>query len=183
VNGEDDRQDSLDPARAAAVRQLIARADEISWVSGRERWREALLWLTRGRWGRYSGWPVVPHLDTPWQDTVSSERPSWRTRAANLHSLDGEDLGRDEYAFAVDYQICRRCQIGWVEQPYTQPAYQRRGLAAAGLAALRAEYRGFAWHTLGGHINGSPAFWDTVGADVPGGYRQCGVCWHITSGG
>lgn len=74
-------------------------------------------------------------------------------------------------------------KIGWVEQPYTQPVYQRRGLAAAGLAALRAEYPGFAWHTLGGHINGSPAFWDTVGADVPGGYRQRGVCRHITAGG
>jgi hypothetical protein len=45
----------------------------------------------------------------------------------------------------------------------TLPAYQRQGLAAAGLAGLRAEHPGFAWHTLGGgHIDGSPAFWDTV---------------------
>jgi len=62
------------------------------------------------------------------------------------------------------------------------PAYQRRGLAAAGLAALRAEHPGFARHTLGGHIDGSPAFWNTVGADVPGGYRQRGVCPHISAG-
>jgi hypothetical protein len=51
------------------------------------------------------------------------------------------------------------------------PVYQRRGLAAPGLAAPRAEHPGFAWHTFGGHIDGSPAFWDCVGAEVPGGYR------------
>jgi hypothetical protein len=90
---------------------------------------------------------------------------------------------RDEFAFEVDYQICGACRIGWVEQPYTLPIYQRHGLAAAGLAALRAEHPGFAWHTLGGHIDGSPAFWDRVGTDVPGGYRPRGVCPHITAGG
>jgi hypothetical protein len=30
-----------------------------------------------------------------------------------------------------------------IEQPYTLPRYQRCGLAAAGLAALRAEHPGF----------------------------------------
>jgi hypothetical protein len=44
--------------------------------------------------------------------------------------------------------------------------------AAAGLAALRAEYAGLAWHTLGGHFNDSRAFWAAVGAGVPGGYQQ-----------
>lgn len=163
----------------AAIRELIASTDRVGRVSGRERWREVLLWLTRGRWGRRSGWPVVPRLDTPWQDTVSAERPDWRMRAANLrHGSDD-----DEFVFAVDYQLCDRCRIGWVEQPYTLPACQRRGLAAAGLAALRAEHPGYAWHTLGGHINGSPAFWDTIGADVPGGYQPRGVCAHVTAGG
>ena len=148
---------SLDPARVAAIRRLIARVDEVGRVSGREPWREVLLWLSRGRWGRRTGRPVVPRLNTPWQDTVSAERPGWRMRAA--------------------------CRVGWVEQPYTLPDYQRQGLAAAGLAALRAEHPGFAWHTLGGHIDGSSGFWDCVGTDVPGGYRPRGVCPHVTAGG
>jgi hypothetical protein len=70
-----------------------------------------------------------------------------------------------------------------VEQPHTLPAYRRRGLAVAGLAALRAENPGFSWHTLGGHIDGSPAFWDTIGEDVPSGYRPRGACKHVTVGG
>lgn len=173
---------SLDPRRAEAIRDLIASTDHLGRVSGREPWREVLLWLTRGRWGRRPGWPVVPRLTTPWQDTVSGERPGWRTRAANLRSGDGVD-GREDYAFAVDYQICRRCHLGWVEQPYTPPQYRRRGLAAAGLAALRAENPGLSWHTLGGHIDGSPAFWNRAGTGVSGGYEPRGVCVHVTAGG
>jgi hypothetical protein len=104
--------------------------------------------------------PVVPRLDTPWQDTVSAERAP---------------AGGCER---------RTCATAVTTQPYTLPAsLPRRGLAAAGLAALRAEYPGYAWHTLGGQIDGSPAFWDTVGADVPGGYRPRGVCAHVTAGG
>ncbi|GAB3866634.1 hypothetical protein GCM10029963_79260 [Micromonospora andamanensis] len=45
------------------------------------------------------------------------------------------------------------------------------------------ENPGYTWHTLGGHIDGSPAFWDTIGADVPGGYRPRRVCEHVTAGG
>ena len=48
---------------------------------------------------------------------------------------------------------------------------------------MRAENPGYAWHTLGGHIDGSAAFWDIVGVDMPGGYRQRGVCEHVTAGG
>jgi hypothetical protein len=84
--------------------------------------------------------------------------------------------------FEVDYQICPRCRLGWVEQPHTPPRYQRRGLARAGLAALRAEHPGLSWHTLGGYINDSPDFWDTVGVDVPGGYQPREVCPHVTTG-
>lgn len=90
--------------------------------------------------------------------------------------LDGE------FAFGADYRICRRCRLGWVEQPYTLPQYQRCGLATAGLAALRAENPGMAWHTLGGHFASSRAFWNTVGADVPGGYQQRPLCPHVTPG-
>jgi hypothetical protein len=49
-------------------------------------------------------------LTTPWQDTVSANRLGWRQRAANLNG---------ELAFAVTYQLCHRCRLGWVEQPYT----------------------------------------------------------------
>jgi hypothetical protein len=107
---------------------------------------------------------------------MSTERSGWRTRAA---ILDGEA----EPVTEVDYQICSICCLGWVEQPYTPPPYQRRGLAAAALAALRAENPAVSWYTLGGHIDGSPAFWNAVGAGVPGGYRQRDVCSHVPSGG
>jgi hypothetical protein len=84
--------------------------------------------------------------------------------------------------FAVDYQICRRCRRGWVEQPYTVERYQRCGLASAGLAALRADHPGLSWHTLGGHRHASRPFWAAAGTGVPGGYQQRDVCAHVTTG-
>lgn len=61
-----------DDARAA--RRLAAQARQVGRVSGRQGWREALRWISRGRLGRRTGWPSVPQLDTPWRDTVSAER-------------------------------------------------------------------------------------------------------------
>ncbi|WP_318207897.1 MULTISPECIES: hypothetical protein [unclassified Streptomyces] len=153
-----------------AAQQLAGQAREVGRVSGRERWRDVLQWVSRGRFGRQRGWVAVPKLDTPWQDTVSGERQGWRERAANL---DGE------FAFSVDYQVCPHCQLGWVEQPYTLPEYQRCGLASAGLAALRIEHPGLSWHTLGGHLHDSKAFWAAVGTNVPGKYQQRSLCSHI----
>ncbi|WP_216822279.1 hypothetical protein [Streptomyces aureus] len=155
-----------------AAQKLACQAHEVGWVSGRERWREMLQSVSSGRFGRRRGWVSEPELDTPWQDTVSGERHGWRQRAANL---DGE------FAFSVDYQVCSHCQLGWVEQPYTLPEYQRCGLASAGLAALRIEHPGFSWHTLGGHLRSSEGFWAVIGADVPGGYQQRALCPHITA--
>ncbi|WP_406080114.1 hypothetical protein [Micromonospora sp. NBC_00858] len=166
----DDDADRTDAERGEAVRQLVAQVGEVGRVSGREPWRELVSWLTRGRWGRRAGWPAVPVLITPWQDTLSAERHGWRTRAANLAG---------DFAFAVDYRICRRCRIGWVEQPHTHTRYRRQGLASAGLAALRAEYPGLSWHTLGGHFRSSQAFWAAVGLHVPGGYHQRRLCPHL----
>ncbi|QTI88999.1 hypothetical protein [Streptomyces sp. AgN23] len=102
-------------------------------MSGREPWREVLQWVSRGRLGRRKGWPDVPELGIPWQDTVSANRIGWRQRAANLHG---------EFVFAVDYQTCRRCRLAWVEEPHTLPDYQRCGLASGGLAALRNDHPG-----------------------------------------
>jgi hypothetical protein len=58
----------------AAVRRLARLADQVGRASGREPWREFKQWISRGRLGRRTGWPVVPDLPTPWQDTVSAER-------------------------------------------------------------------------------------------------------------
>lgn len=168
-----DRDMTADPDTVAA-RCLAGLAHQVGRASGREPWRELVQWISRGRLGRRTGWPVVPDLPTPWQDTISAERIGWRQRTANL---DGE------FAFAVDYQVCPRCRLGWVEQPHTLPQHQRCGLATAGLAALRAEYPRLAWHTLGGHFNDSRAFWAAVGAGVQGGYQQREVCAHVSPEG
>jgi len=158
-----------DEDRQAALR-LARQAHQVGFASGRQLRRAALGWVRRGRWGRRRGWKVVPELGTPWQDTVSGERDGWRERRANL---------RGDVAFAVDYLICRRCRLGWVEQPYTEPPYQRCGLATAGLAQLRTEHPGLHWHTAGGHMIDSRGFWNAVGADVPGGYLQRALCPHL----
>lgn len=162
------------PDDIAAAQHLASQAHKVRRASGREPWRELIRWLSRGRYGQRHGWPEVPQLNAPWQDTLSAERHGWRQRAANLHG---------EEAFAVDYEICRRCRLGWVEQPFTLPRYQRCGLASAGLAALRAEHPGLAGHTLGGHFDDSEPFWTAAGTGVPGGYQQRDVCLHITAGG
>ncbi|MEU1673843.1 hypothetical protein ABZ752_17680 [Streptomyces roseifaciens] len=164
---------ALNDDRQAAIR-LANQAHAVGHASQGEPWRKTLQWISGGRLGQRKGRPDIPELGTPWQDTVSDERLGWRQRAANLNG---------DFAFAVDYQICRRCGLGWVEQPYTQPQYQRCGLATAGLAALRAEYPGLEWHTLGSHFADSRDFWAAVGAKVAGGYQQRPVCPHITAGG
>jgi hypothetical protein len=87
------------------------------------------------------------------------------------------------FVFAVDYLICRRCWLGWVEQPHTDPQYQRCGLASAGLAALRADHPGLSWHTLGGHFSDSRPFWTAVGPGVPGGSQQRQFCAHSSPRG
>ncbi|GAB2769993.1 hypothetical protein GCM10027091_01510 [Streptomyces daliensis] len=107
----------------------------------------------------------------PWIDRKASpfERTGWRVRAAELH---------DEEAFAVTYWVCNRCCRAWVEWPYTAPDYQRCGLARAGLAALRSDNPGVAWHTLGGHEREAVPFWQAMGDDVPGSYEPRESCEH-----
>lgn len=161
---------TTDDSRREAL-QLAQQTDQMVRVSGRQPLRAAVRWITRGRYGHRHGWPVIPEINAPWQDTVSHERDGWRMRAANLHG---------DRVFAVDYVTCRRCGLGWVEMPHTSPEYQRCGLAAAGLAALRAEHSGLFWHTLGGHFRDSIPFWASVGARVPGGYQQKATCSHIS---
>ncbi len=71
-----------------AARHLAAQAHHLCRASGREPGRDAIRWLSRGRWGRRTGWPVVPRLDSPWQDTISGERTGWRQRAAYLSGYE-----------------------------------------------------------------------------------------------
>jgi hypothetical protein len=168
--GHDGRVTNGEDRHAAQARALAGQAaTHVGRSASREPVRAALKRITRGR----HGWPVIPKLGTPWQDTVSAERAGWRQRAAYL---DGKQV------FAVDYQVCRRCLLGWVEQPYTDPRYQRCGLAGSALEALRAEYPGLRWHTLGGHFRDSEPFWSAVGTKVAGGYRQREMCPHRSAG-
>ena len=159
---------------AAKVRKLIAQAGTVARASGQHPLRSLLIKMSRGRHGRRHGWPVVPDLGTPWQDTISGERSGWRARSAWVNGID--------FAFSVDYQICRRCHVAWVELPHTEPRYQRCGLATAGLEALRNENPGLSWHTLGGHFPYARGFWQSVGAEVQGGYVQREPCSHIAKG-
>ena len=159
--------------RRREARRLIEQAHHVVRISERQPLRAAVRWIIRGRYGRRHGWPVIPKINSPWQDTISPERDGWRIRAANLHG---------DHAFAVEYATCRRCGLGWVEMPHTKPEYRRYGLATAGLAVLRDEHPGLSWHTLGDHFQDSRPFWATVGADVPGGYQQHVVCKHISVG-
>ena len=88
--------------------------------------------------------------------------------------IDGAEV------FGVDYRICRRCQLGWVEEPATDPVYQRFGIAAAALAAIRSDNPGLEWHTLGGDM--AEKFWQAAGEAVPGGYEQQETCPHVSVG-
>jgi hypothetical protein len=152
----------------AAARDLAGRAHEVGHIH--ERWRELLQAVSRRRLGRRRAGSSSYEVNSPWQDTPSPLRSDWRERAANLHG---------DQVFAVDYFVCGRCRIGWVEEPYTPPQYERCGLAAAGLAQLRDEHPGVVWHTLGGHLSEARAFWASVSADVPGGYTKARLCEHV----
>lgn len=182
-----------DAADVQAARRLAGQAvDQVGRTPDRKRWRAALRRPSRGRLGRPApGWPVVPVLRTPWQDTISGERTGWRQRSAYLlpEALDPSDYpdtgdfeDRVELVFTVDYRRCRRCRLGWVEYPWTAPRYERCGVAAAGLAALRHDHPDLAWHTLGGHYPSSQPFWAAVSAGVAGGYAQRPLCQHVTAG-
>jgi hypothetical protein len=135
----------------AEARKLIAQAGTVARASGKHPIRSLLVKVSGGRLGRIHGWPVIPDLGAPWQDTISAERLGWRMRSAHTAGA--------RFAFAVDYQIYRRCHLGWVEMPHTDPRYQGCRIAAAGLAALRSENPGLSWHTLGGHFTSTRGFW------------------------
>jgi hypothetical protein len=152
-----------------AARQLAHQIHHVVWVAGRRPWRDFLRWISRGRFGRGHSSPALVTTTGPWQDTPSAEREGWRERAAVLNG---------EVIFAVDYQICQQCGLGWVELPHTDPSYQRCGLARAALTAVRTENPGLSWHTLGGQSD-APAFWNAAGAQTRGGYRRHPLCPHI----
>lgn len=100
------------------------------------------------------------------------------SRSARSHSAT-RTLGHLVERSVDPVEVCHRCRLGWVEQPYRLPQFQRCGLASAGLAALRAEHPGLAWQALGGHLTDSRSFWAAVGAGVASGYQQRDVCAHI----
>jgi hypothetical protein len=156
----------LSPDQETAVALLIAQATTDVGGSVRR-------WVRRIRFGRDGTALGAAGVGTRWQDGASYERPGWRARGAYV-------AGSGEPVFEVDYEVCRRCGIGWVEQPYTVPAFQRRGLASAGLASLRRDHpEAVAWYTLGGHLRDSRRLWDGAGDGVPGRYRQRDLCEHV----
>lgn len=159
-------------AETAAVRAVAQHADNVHWVL---EWPDKPTWRDRlRRWAhpesyRFDGTATPPK---PWVDRPAGayERTGWRIRAAYCDS---------ELAFEVEYVICEPCQIGWVESPYSYEGYKRCGLASAALEALRYAHPGVEWHTGGGHFRESEPFWNSVSADVPGGYTRKDRCRHL----
>jgi hypothetical protein len=163
----------MDGVRSDGIGELCELAPSVvAWWHGRMPLWTTVYSLTRGRIDKRARYNTtqLPVLDSPWQDTPSGRYFGWRCRQANLNG---------EEAFVVAYVVCPHCKIGWVDKPYTVKTYQRRGLAAAGLAALRCEHPGLVWHTGSGHMYDAKAFWIAVGEEVPGSYRQRDLCEHV----
>jgi hypothetical protein len=120
----------LSSDQETAVELLIARATtDVGSASAGPVVRALRRWVSCLRSGRERTLMGRAGVGTRWQDVSSYERPGWRARGAYV-------AGSSEPVFEIDYEVCQRCGIGWVEQPYTLPAFQRRGLASAGLASL-----------------------------------------------
>lgn len=167
----------LTPDQDNAVRLLIAHATASTTpttaTSGTRVAQLIRRWTDGIRSERDQERIVEAGAGTRWEDSASYERPGWTARSAYV-------AGFDEPVFEVDVQVCHACEIGWVEQPYTPPQFQRRGLATAGLASLRRDHPGArSWHTLGGHLSDSRRLWAVAGADVPGGYLPRDLCPHV----
>ena len=168
----------MDTDLEGELRQLREQATThvVRW-SIRTPLRTLLYQLTRGRIDKRPRPTLgdLPRLNSPWQDTDSGRYFGWRCPQANLHG--GE-------AFVVEYIVCPFCAIGWVDRPHTDERFQRRGLAASGLRALRVEYPELkAWYAASGHMPDSKAFWASVGDGVPGGYRSQELCVHVAHHG
>ena len=118
------------------LQQLREQATtHVAWWSSRTPIRTALYHLGRGRIDKRLRPTLggLPRLNSPWQGTDSGRYFGWRCRQANL---------RGDEAFVVEYIVCPYCTIGWVDQPYTDERYQRRGLAAGGVFAMEDVERG-----------------------------------------
>ncbi|MEV4896426.1 hypothetical protein AB0K48_44410 [Nonomuraea sp. NPDC055795] len=93
-------------AAHASVVDLAARYAEVAWAPDRDLWHELLYRLSGRRLYRRYRTPARLPAGAPWIDAPSGARHTWRTRAAYLAG---------EFAFGVDYQVCRVCTLGWVE--------------------------------------------------------------------
>lgn len=97
-----------DPGDARCARRLAGRAlEQLGRTPDRRRHRALLRRLSAGRIGREQpGWPVEPELATPWQDSGSGERRSWRCRAAYLPKDEyGQRVGHNKVIDEVDNAI------------------------------------------------------------------------------
>jgi hypothetical protein len=162
VAREEDLKSARMLAEVAHVGVVRLRGENPGARSITERTKSRLWGLLEQRLG-------IEQPTAGWLDAWSRNRPSWRVRAARLH---------DDEIFGVDYNICRRCGLAWVEEPATSEAYRRCGLAKAAFAALCAEHPSMRWHTLGGHLSEAIPFWEVVAVGVPGGYAKYPICRH-----
>ena len=106
--------EDLDAVRKLAV---LAQVAVIRIRAGNPAQRTALQRARSWWWGALEGADSrrVPESGMLWRDAWSQERVGWRERAA---FLNGDEL--------FDYETCRRCKLGWVEQSTTHREKHRR---------------------------------------------------------
>jgi hypothetical protein len=84
-----------------------------------------------GRLGRSTGWPEIPRLLNPWQDTITVGS-GWRQRAANLAAPGIEKQSARWLARVTDdsgsVEWCHGSDLGPV--PVSEQPRQRRGSGA-----------------------------------------------------
>jgi hypothetical protein len=169
VPSDDERVASEEDLKAARTLAAVAQVGVIRIRGGNPEARSVLERLKSRLWDLLEKGLEIEQPTAGWLDAWSRNRPSWRVRAAHLH---GDEI------FGVDYNTCRRCRLGWVEEPAAPEPYRRCGLARAALAALRSENPGLQWHTLGGHLSDAVPFWEAAAVGVPGGYTKHSICPH-----
>ncbi len=157
------------PDDIAAARHLASQARRVRWVSGKEPWCDLVRWLNRGQYGQRHGWPEVPQLDAPWQDTSRLNGSAGSGPRTSTEKRPSPSTMRS--AAAAGSNSLSPCPAtSNADWPPRDPPHCAPNTPA--------------WHTLGGLFDGSGPFWTAAGTGAYlAGYQQRDSCLHITADG